>query len=392
MKAVVCRNRELRVVERPEPRPGSGQVLVKVLRCGICGSDLHVRDHCDEWGALMTRSNYTALTRSDQEVVFGHEFSAEILEYGPDTRRKLKPGRMIVSPPTVRHRGAIDLIGLSAQTDGAYAERLVVQEDLMMPVPNGLGADLAALTEPMAVGWHAVERGELRQRDTAIVIGCGPVGLSIIAILKARGISRIVASDLSAARRDLATACGAHVVVDPSDASPYAGLREAGYLMDAPQVLELSVGSSEKIRRLPVPWWHAWRLIQKVAGNPRGPVVFECVGAPGVLQQIIDGTPHFTRIVVVGVCMEPDRIEHGMAINKSVDLRYVVGYSPLEFRDTLHAIADGKIDCGPIVTGEVGLHGVDAAFAALASPDRHAKILIDPASAARTIEAASVRN
>ena len=385
MKAVVCRNKELRVVERPEPRPGSGQVLVKVLRCGICGSDLHVRHHCDEWGALMTRSGYTALTRSDQEVVFGHEFSAEILEYGPQTKRKLKPGRMVVSPPTVRHDGSIDLIGLSAKTDGAYAERLVIQEDLMMPVPNGLGADLAALTEPMAVAWHAVARGELRQRDAAVVIGCGPVGLAIIAILKARGISKIIASDFSAARRDLAAACGAHIVVDPTDASPYSDMREAGYLMDAPQVLELSVGSSEKIRSLPVPWWHAWRLIQKLAGDPRGPVVFECVGAPGVLQQIIDGVPHFTRIVVVGVCMQTDRMEHGMAINKSVDLRYVVGYSPLEFRDTLHAIADGKIDCGSIITGEVGLEGVATAFDALGSPERHAKILVDPQSSVKTL-------
>ena len=144
---------------------------------------------------------------------------------------------MVVSPPTLRRDGGIDLIGLSALTDGAYAERLVVQEDLMMPVPNGLGADLAALTEPMAVGWHAVRRGQVTRRDTAVVIGCGPVGLSIIAILKARGVAKITASDFSAARRALATACGADVVVDPAEASPYADLREAGYLVDAPQGL-----------------------------------------------------------------------------------------------------------------------------------------------------------
>ena len=135
-----------------------------------------------------------------------------------------------------------------------------------------------------------------------------------------------------------------------------------------------------------MPWWHAWRLIQKLAGAPRGPVVFECVGAPGVLQQIIDGAPHFTRIVVVGVCMQPDRMEHGMAINKSVDLRYVVGYSPLEFRDTLHAIADGKINCASIITGEVGLTGVEMAFEALGSPEHHAKILVDPERTEKTLQ------
>ncbi len=384
MKAVVCQDARLSLVERPEPTPRDGQVLVKVLRCGICGSDLHVRRHCDQWGALMIRSNYRALTRADQPVVFGHEFSAEILDYGPGTRRKLKPGTPVVAVPTLRVGGDIDLIGLSTRIDGAYAERLVVQEDGMMPVPNGLSPDLAALTEPMAVGWHAVRRGEVGRRDTAIVIGCGPVGLSIVAILKSRGVATIVASDFSPARRALATACGAHVVVDPAEASPYAGLREAGYLVDAPQVLELAVGTSEKIRRLPLPWWHAWRLIEKVAGQPKGPIVFECVGAPGVLQGIVDATPHFSRIVVVGVCMQTDRIEHAIAINKSVDLRYVIGYSPLEFRDTLHAIADGRIDCAAMVTGTVGLAGVDAAFDALADPERHAKILIDPGSAAVT--------
>ena len=145
-------------------------------------------------------------------------------------------------------------------------------------------------------------------------------------------------------------------------------------------MLELSVGASEKIRRLPVPWWIAWRVIEKVAGQPKGPVVFECVGAPGVLQEIIDGSPHFTRIVVVGVCMQSDRMEHAIAVNKSVDLRYVVGYSPLEFRDTLHAIANGLLRCAPMITGTVGLAGVDAAFAALGNPAHHAKILIDPAS------------
>ena len=145
------------------------------------------------------------------------------------------------------------------------------------------------------------------------------------------------------------------------------------------------MGASEKIRKLPVPWWIAWRVIEKLAGSPKGPVVFECVGAPGVLQQLVEGVPHFTRIVVVGVCMQPDRMEHALAINKSLDMRYVVGYSPLEFRDTLHAIADGRVACASMITGTVGLAGVESAFDALGDPERHAKILIDPESAVATV-------
>ena len=88
------------------------------------------------------------------------------------------------------------------------------------------------------------------------------------------------------------------------------------------------------------------------------------------------------RVVVVGVCMGADRIRPAMAINKELDLRFVIGYTPLEFRDTLHMLADGKIDPRPLITATVGLDGVDAAFGALGNPEAHAKILIDPRSSA----------
>ena len=91
-------------------------------------------------------------------------------------------------------------------------------------------------------------------------------------------------------------------------------------------------------------------------------------------------TPLFSRVVVVGVCMGSDHIRPSMAINKEIDLRFVLGYTPLEFRDTLHMLADGKVDVTPLITGTVGLSGVEAAFDALGDPEAHAKILIDPKS------------
>src|SRR5256885_13449689 len=101
------------------------------------------------------------------------------------------------------------MVGLSVDAPGAYAEQLLVQESLMMPVPNGLDTDVAALTEPMAVGWHAVRRAEIGKRTVAIVIGCGPVGLSVILLLKAKGVRNVVASDYSAGRPAPATPGGA---------------------------------------------------------------------------------------------------------------------------------------------------------------------------------------
>ncbi len=139
------------------------------------------------------------------------------------------------------------------------------------------------------------------------------------------------------------------------------------------------MGTTEKLRRLPVPWHHIWRAANKIgATNAKRPVIFECVGVPGV----IDASAPLMSRVVVGVCMEPDTIRPVMAINKEIDLRFVVGYTPLEFRDTLHMLAEGKVDATPIVTGSVGLAGAEAAFDALGDPEAHAKIIIDPRSPA----------
>ena len=382
MKSVGCQNAALSVVERPAPTPGKGQVLIDVTRCGICGSDLHARHHCDELAEVMTETGYDGFMRSDQEVVFGHEFCGEVVEHGPRCRKSSPPGTPVVAMPLLRRGKDVHAIGLSAAAPGAYAEQLVVEESLAVPVPNGLGPDVAALTEPMAVGWHAVRRGEVKKSTVAVVIGCGPVGLAVICLLKAQGVRNVVASDFSPGRRALAAGCGADVVVDPAKDSPYAAAGGHGHLETVPEAVDLAVGTVEKLRRLPLPWWQVWRVAEALGAKPKSPVIFECVGAPGVIDEIITGAPLFSRVVVVGVCMGADRVRPAMAINKEIDLRFVVGYTPLEFRDTLQMLAQGKVDPSGMVTGVVGLHGVEEAFSALADPETHAKILIDPASEA----------
>jgi threonine dehydrogenase-like Zn-dependent dehydrogenase len=300
MKAVVCQNAELEVVDRPEPTPSKGQVRLSVLRCGICGSDLHARHGIDEWAALAEQAGYDRFGRSSQPLVFGHEFSAEIAEYGPGTKRQIPTGTPVVALPLIRGAHGVDTIGLSVHAPGAYAEQLLAQEALVLAVPNALSPEVAALTEAMAVAWHAVRRSEVGNRQVAIVIGCGPVGLGVILMLKATGVRTVVASDPSPGRRTLATACGADVVVDPTQDSPYTATGERGHLDDMPSALELAMGTTEKIRRLPG-WWHVWRAAEKLGAAPKHPVVFECVGVPGVIENIIAGAPLFSRVVVVGV-------------------------------------------------------------------------------------------
>src|SRR4051812_13712495 len=377
MKAVVCQNAELDVVERPEPTPARGQVRLSVLRCGICGSDLHARHGIDAWAELAEAAGYDRFGRSSQPVVFGHEFSGEIAEYGPGCRKAAPTGTPVVALPLIRGPQGVDTVGLSQHAPGAYAEQVLAQEALMLPVPNGLAPDVAALTEPMAVAWHAVRRGEVGKRQVAIVIGCGPIGLGVILFLKAKGVRTVVASDYSPGRRALATACGADVVVDPAQDSPYLAGARKGHLDDMPSALDLAVSTQDKLQRLPG-WWHAWRLGEALGAGPKHPVIFECVGVPGVIDSIIDGAPLFSRVVVVGVCVGADQITPAMAINKEIDLRFVIGYTPAEFREALHMLADGKVDPRPLITGTVGLDGVEGAFDALADPEAHAKILIDP--------------
>lgn len=382
MRAVVCQNAELSVSEVPEPEPGPGQVRIRTLRCGICGSDLHARHNMDDLADTTAQIGYDRFGRSSEPIVFGHEFCGEIAEYGPGCRRRSPTGADIVALPLLRGSQGVDAVGLSVHAPGGYADELLVQESLMMPVPNGLPPDVSALTEPMAIARHAVQRGEVGKRTVAIVIGCGPIGLAVVLMLKALGVRTVVASDLSAGRRALAQTCGADIIIDPGEDSPYLAAADK-HLGDIPQALDMAVGAVEKLQRLPGGWWHAWRLGDRLGvTKPKHPVIFECVGVPGIIDDILAGAPLFSRVVVVGLCVGKDQITPALGINKEIDLRFVVGYTPLEFRDTLHMLAEGEVDPRPLVTGTVGLDGVDAAFAALGDPEVHAKILVDPRSTA----------
>jgi threonine dehydrogenase-like Zn-dependent dehydrogenase len=379
MRAVACQEGNLDVVDLADPEPGPGQVLLEVTGCGICGSDLHARHHADAQAEVLAEAGYDGFARSSQQVVFGHEFAGRVLGYGPGTSRKVPVGAAVVALPLRTNGSDIHPIGLSASAPGAYAEQVLVEEAFMFRVPDGLSTEMAALTEPLAVALHAVRRADIAKKDAAVVIGCGPVGLAVIAVLKAAGVSAVVASDFSPGRRALATSCGADVVVDPAEGSPFSALSERGYATSMSAGALAGLAAMKKLRQLPLPWDMTLRLLDSLgATKPKRPVIFECVGVPGVIESILTTAPIGSRLVVVGVCMEPDTLRPAMAINKELDLRFVVGYSPLEFHDTLRMLAEGKVHAAPLATGRVGLDGVESAFEELATAGQHAKIVIDP--------------
>jgi len=387
MKSVVCQNAELRVADHAPLKPTKGHVLLEVVRCGICGSDLHMQHHCDHMHDLAARVGFNGLAKASDAFVMGHEFCGKVLDYGPKTRRKFKQDTLVCAMPLLKVDSlGYQSTGLSPNATGGYAEQILVQSSLMFEVPNGLDADSAAMTEPMAVALHAVRRSRIKTSEPAIVIGCGPVGLGVILMLKAAGVKTVVASDFSPNRRKLAAQCGADIIVDPKQESPFKNWKEFGLMGNVSEAINKGLDIFEKIQATPLPWWHAWRVADKMGAMPKRPVIFECVGVPGVLQQLIEGAPLMSRIIGVGVCMQSDKIEPALAINKELEIQFVLGYTPLEFRDTLHMIAEGKVNCAPLITGVVGLDGVTNAFTALRDPEQHAKILIDPKRTGSTIE------
>ena len=337
MRASVLRDG--RMVPRddvPEPVPGPGQVLVEVRACGICGSDLHFASH---GSTVLEMSNRVARGMGgmevalDRDVFMGHEFSAEILEAGPDTETH-PVGTLVTSLPVLLSDKGIDPIVYSNNTIGGYSERMLLSAPLLLPIPNGLDPRHAALTEPMSVGLHAVNKSNIQPGEAALVIGCGPIGVAIIAALRARGIENIAAADFSPTRRELATAMGAHQTIDPARGSPF--------------------------------------------DSVKAKVMFEAVGVPGVIDDILLRARHGSRVVVAGVCMQPDTMHPFFGIAKEVNIQFTLAQTPEEFAETLGALAEGDMDVSPLITGEVGLDGVGQAFDDLADPERHCKILVTP--------------
>ncbi len=341
MKAAYVQNGEVRVGEMPDPVPGKGQALVRTHSCGLCASDAHFLHSGQHIINLSRRLGgpYAALDFA-RPFVPGHEYVGEVLDYGPGSRRTVKPGRKVTSVPIMRQDGAHAVIGYSHDCPGGFGELMLLDEEIMIEVPGDLDDDHAAMIEPLAVGLEHARRGRPTQDDTALVIGCGAIGLGVIAGLKLMGIAPIVAADFHPARRELAIAMGAHAAVDPRAISPYAPLPDLGH---------------------------------------RQPnLIYECVGLPGMLQQIIEAAPFDGRIVMGGYCMEPENLFVFAAQNKRLNVQFAGGEEPQDMATALRAIADGSIDVTPWLGGRIGLGGVAQAVAELSGPSAPVRTVVDP--------------
>src|SRR6185437_9025460 len=271
MRAAIFRHGDFVVDTIADPKPAAGQVLVKTLCCGICGTDLHAAKFTQQFVERSNRAGGRWPMDPSRDVVFGHEFCCEVVEHGPGTDKRLKPGTLVCSMPMTIAGNTVQGIGYSNDIPGGFAQYMPLAERMLLPVPNGLPATQAALTEPIAVGLHAVRHARLTVDDVPLVIGCGPVGLSVIASLKLENVHPIIAADFSPARRALALRMGADIVVDPAETSPFQSWTDAAT----------------------PPGYDASRYAQLFGTGPkqRPAVIFECVGVPGVIEQVIEGAP-----------------------------------------------------------------------------------------------------
>ncbi|MEM7097397.1 MAG: zinc-binding dehydrogenase [Pseudomonadota bacterium] len=351
MRAVLMERGKLWVEEIPTPQPGPGQVLVKSRACGICGSDLHAAQHTETFVQTSIEAGGAFKLTTFNPVVLGHEFCAEIVDYGPSTTAAFAPGNLVCSVPMLMaaqhgHTTAQPprAVGYDDQAHGGFAQYMLLSETLLRPVPNGLDPTFAALTEPMAVGLHAVNKAELKGQETIVVVGCGPVGLAVLTALAERRarfnetFGPIIAADYSPARREMAVRQGADVVIDPKLTHP----------------LELPQATSKNM------------------------VIFECVGVPGLLDDLFLKAPANTQIVVVGVCLQTDHIRPLIAINKELKLQFVLGYSLQEFSDSLQLIGEGRFDVAELVSHRISLDEVASTFEDLKAPDTHGKVIVEP--------------
>jgi 2-desacetyl-2-hydroxyethyl bacteriochlorophyllide A dehydrogenase len=341
MKAAYIQNGLVCVGEMPEPVPGKGQALVRTHSCGMCASEAHFL-HSGQNVIDLSRQHGGAYASLDMSRPFipGHEYVGEVLDYGPGSKRTVKPGRKVTSVPIMRQSGAHAVIGFSHDCPGGFGELMLLDEDMLMEVPSDLDDDLAAMTEPLAVGLEHARRGRPGKEDVALVVGCGAIGLGVIAGLKLMGIAPIVAADFHASRRELALRMGADIAIDPREISPYQPIHSLG--------------------------------------NRQVNLIYECVGLPGLLQQIISAAAFDSRIVMGGYCMEPEQLYVFAAQNKRLTVHFAGGEEPQDMELALRTITDGRIDVRSWLGERIGLNGVASAMSQMSGPLAPVRTVVDP--------------
>jgi (R,R)-butanediol dehydrogenase/meso-butanediol dehydrogenase/diacetyl reductase len=341
MRAAVFREmgKPLVVEAISDPEPAPHELILKVKNCGICGSDLHMTEP-------------TSIMPLALGSVMGHEFSGEVVAAGKAAADSWKTGDRVAGFPYICCGDASPCrnlffgnalcgkgltIGLG-QSHGAYAEYVRVGASGAYRLPESVSFQEGAMVEPLAVGLHAVDMARMPRGATVLVIGAGPVGLATMLWAKFLGARHVIVSERAELRRKMAARFGATDGIDSA-------------LPITPQV-------------------------EKIAG--KGPdIIFECVGAPGLINNTMMEAPRGCRIVIAGVCQQPDTIMPLTGIMKELELQFVLGYRPTDFEYVISMIASDRVDVAHMITDVVDLDGLPSAFEALRKPAHQCKVMLE---------------
>ena len=345
MRAVVLKGGQLEVRQTADPVPGQGDLLLKTLSTAICASDVHFMDH-PELGIddPTGRSLYDA----DRDIVMGHEFVGEVIGHGPGCTEAFPVGTRVTSMP-IRlvdgGAGGLRIIGQHPEAQGSFAELLVVPEATAKAVEGTVSSDAIAVVDAFAVGEFYVRSASIKPGEIPIVVGAGAIGLSAVAALSARGIEPIVVSDFNTERRTLAkSGFGAHVLVDPAEESVFDVFRRE-------------------------------RSERHLSGSP---VVFECVGAAGLIDRIAAEAEFYTRIYCAGGWYTGDTLNITQATQQGLTLQFGGGPMPQDWYGVLDAVVEGRLDPLPSVGRIVGLADVPEAIDEVRKSQGPPRVVIHP--------------
>lgn len=330
--------RPLAIETIPDPVPAGDEVVIAVHGAGICGSDLHITQHA-------------GLTRPG--TVLGHEFAGTIAALGAAVAGGWKVGDRVTALPLFPccrceacDAGMPNLCGqgtwagVTPERPGAYAQYVVARGSLLQAVPAGISDPEAAMIEPLAVGHHTVARAQIRTGEAVLIIGGGPIGAAAALFARAAGARHVVVSEPAAARRERCRLLGATATIDPAN-----------------EDVAVRFGA--------------------VAGK-RPDIVFECVGAPGLLHQAVELVGLRGRVIVAGVLFEEDRLPPLTAFIKEVTIAYSQAYTERDFAAVIDAIARREIDSAPMHTRTVTFDELPATFESLRGNPLECKVLLDP--------------
>ncbi len=340
LQAAYLLDQKIHVGELPDPIPGKGQVLVRTHSCGMCASDLHIMQHGTRLAAWSREYNGPFEMDLSRPIVLGHEYVAEIVDFGPDTQRKQKKGTRVTSQPLIQRRDGFAIVGISNDYPGGFGEYMVLSETYLRPLPDSLDTDIAAMAEPVCVGLSYVRQARLQDDDIPLVVGCGAIGQAMIMALRLTNCRPIIASDPAPSRRAMAMRMGADIVVDPRAESPYTAPKGA-------------VGKAPN-------------------------VIFECVGVPGVVDEIVRRCTYAARIIVPGWCLEPDHMLSVCAHTKALNIQYGCKAMDEDFDRAVRGLGDGDIDPSAWLGGRIRLDQVDEKLNGVANPLNPIRLVVDP--------------